>query len=81
MGTHPHTSTGMGSGNFPDFVGGYSGYVKRMRVLGNNLILRFPEWVNGYSDEYECYDVYYIGDYVQDPEFYYGGPGRNPICP
>ncbi|KAI3454118.1 hypothetical protein Pfo_010781 [Paulownia fortunei] len=81
VGTHPHTSTGMGSGHFPDYVTGNSGYVKRMRVLENNLILRFPQWVNGYSDEYDCYDIYYISDYVEDPEFYYGGPGRNPKCP
>ncbi|KAL6528770.1 hypothetical protein OROMI_028946 [Orobanche minor] len=78
---HPHTTTGMGSGHFPDFVFGNSGYVKRMRVLENSMVLRFPQWVNSYSDEYDCYDVYYISDYVEDPEFYYGGPGRNPICP
>ncbi|GFP81994.1 hypothetical protein PHJA_000342700, partial [Phtheirospermum japonicum] len=78
---HPHTATQMGSGQFSDFISGYSGYVKRMRVLENGMILRFPQWVNSYSDEYNCYDVYYISDYVEDPEFYYGGPGRNPICP
>ncbi|KAK6116848.1 hypothetical protein DH2020_049414 [Rehmannia glutinosa] len=78
VGTHPHTSTGMGSGGFSDFVFDNSGYVKRMRVLENNLILRFPQWVNSYADEYECYDTYYLSDYVEEPEFYYGGPGRNP---
>ncbi|XP_073051381.1 protein neprosin-like [Primulina eburnea] len=81
VGTHPHTGTGMGSGHFADYVSGDSGYVKRMRVLENNLILRFPQWVFSYTDEYDCYDTYYISDYVQDPEFYYGGPGRNPRCP
>ncbi|KAL3818978.1 hypothetical protein ACJIZ3_004883 [Penstemon smallii] len=81
VGTHPHTSTGMGSGHFPDYVTGNSGYVKRMRVLENNMILKIPEWVNGYSDEYDCYNIYFIHEYVLDPEFYYGGPGRNPLCP
>ncbi|KAG8381834.1 hypothetical protein BUALT_Bualt05G0014000 [Buddleja alternifolia] len=81
VGTNPHTSTEMGSGQFPDWVSGESGSVKRMRVLGNNLVLKFPEWVNGYSDEYNCYNVYYIHDYVEDPEFFYGGPGKNPMCP
>lgn len=81
VGIHPHTATQMGSGHFADYVMGQSGYVKRIRVLLNNMILRFPQWVFTYSDEYECYDTYYISDYVQDPEFYFGGPGQNPRCP
>ncbi|KAH6831136.1 hypothetical protein C2S53_009331 [Perilla frutescens var. hirtella] len=81
VGIHPHTSTAMGSGRFPDYIMQTSGYVKRMRVLENNLILKFPQWVNLYTDEYRCYDVYYIHDYVPDPEFYYGGPGRSYLCP
>ncbi|KAL2517829.1 Protein of Unknown Function (DUF239) [Abeliophyllum distichum] len=81
VGTHPHTATGMGSGKFSDYITESSGYIKRMRILGNNLELKFPEWIYTYSDEYDCYDVFYLGDYVEDPEFYYGGPGRNPKCP
>lgn len=81
VGMHPHTATAMGSGRYPDFIMHSSGYVKRMRVLENNLILQFPQWVNLYTDEYRCYDVYYIHDYVEDPEFYYGGPGSGYLCP
>ncbi|KAL2544959.1 hypothetical protein Fot_14192 [Forsythia ovata] len=81
VGTHPHTATGMGSGKFSDYITESSGYIKRMRILGNNLELKIPEWIYTYSDEYDCYDVFYLGDYVEDPEFYYGGPGRNPKCP
>lgn len=80
-GIHPHTATGMGNGNFPDYVFGNSGYVKRMRVRQTILDLRFPEWVDTYTDEYKCYDAFYLGDYVEDPEFYYGGPGKNLMCP
>ncbi|KAL3633518.1 hypothetical protein CASFOL_022280 [Castilleja foliolosa] len=79
--TRPHTATQMGSGRFSDFIFGTSGYVKRMRVLENGMVLRFPQWVNSYTDEYRCYDLYYISDYVEDPEFYFGGPGKNPLCP
>ncbi|XP_058223053.1 protein neprosin-like, partial [Rhododendron vialii] len=78
-GIHPHTATGMGSGNFPDYMFGNSGYVKRMRVRQTILDLRFPEWVDTYTDEYKCYDAFYLGDYVEDPEFYYGGPGAGNI--
>ncbi|CAK9143966.1 unnamed protein product [Ilex paraguariensis] len=79
--SHPHTATAMGNGNYPDIIFDNSGYVKRIRVHENYPGLKFPEWVNAYSDEYDCYEVYYISDYVEDPEFYYGGPGRNPQCP
>ncbi|CAI9755695.1 unnamed protein product [Fraxinus pennsylvanica] len=81
VGTHPHTATGMGSGRFSDYIMQSSGYIKRMRVLRNNMELTFPQWINIYTDEYNCYDAYYLSDYVEEPEFYYGGPGRNYKCP
>ncbi|XP_041994110.1 uncharacterized protein LOC121744581 [Salvia splendens] len=34
-----------------------------------------------YADEYRCYDVLYVTDYVYDPEFYFGGPGKSWECP
>ncbi|KAL7164531.1 hypothetical protein ACSBR2_040436 [Camellia fascicularis] len=79
--THPHTKTNMGSGHFPDYISGTSGCVKRIRVQQNSLDLMFPPWVETYADEYDCYDVFYLGDYVDDPEFYYGGPGKCYKCP
>ncbi|CAA0838399.1 Protein of Unknown Function (DUF239 [Striga hermonthica] len=81
VGTQPHTKTEMGSGEFSDFVMQNSGYIKRMRVLQYDLVLKFPQWVFMYADEYNCYNYYFLSDYVDDPEFYYGGPGRSPICP
>ncbi|GFZ16688.1 similar to AslB [Actinidia rufa] len=80
-GTHPHTATAMGNGQFADYTRGDSGWVKRMRIEENSMELKFPEWVDTYADEYDCYDVFYLADYVDDPEFYYGGPGRNDKCP
>ncbi|KAK3438383.1 hypothetical protein EUGRSUZ_C03001 [Eucalyptus grandis] len=76
----PHTSTQMGSGQFP-ILEESSGYVKRIRVRDNSMILKFPEQIDHYTDEYRCYDVRYLGDYIEDPEFYFGGPGRNELCP
>ncbi|KAF4360741.1 hypothetical protein F8388_011462 [Cannabis sativa] len=81
VGHTPHSSTAMGNGRFPEGMYGNSGYIKRIRIHDNSLYLKFPEWVETYTDEYNCYDVDYVGDYIADPEFYYGGPGRNPICP
>lgn len=77
----PHTRTAMGNGQFPDYISGDSGCIKRMRIRENSLFLKIPEWVSTYLDEYRCYNAEYIGDYIEDPEFYYGGPGQNPMCP
>ena len=75
----PHTATAMGSGKFADPIFG-SGCIRSMRVRQNIAPLKFPDWVNAQTDEYDCFDVYYVGDYVDDPECYYGEPGRNTRC-
>ncbi|XP_050273156.1 uncharacterized protein LOC126716169 [Quercus robur] len=77
----PHTATAMGNGNFPLPYLCNSGCITRMRIHDNSPTLKFPDWVETYTDEYNCYDVMYVGDYIEDPEFFYGGPGRNYICP
>ncbi|KAL5071722.1 hypothetical protein RYX36_022609 [Vicia faba] len=78
VGHTPHTKTQMGNGQFSR---GNSASILRMRVHDNYPSLKIPEWVQYYSDEYNCYDFYYVSDYLEDPEFYYGGPGSNPMCP
>ncbi|KAH9619250.1 hypothetical protein KSS87_019432 [Heliosperma pusillum] len=73
---HPgHTSTEMGSGELgsPD---PRSGWTKRMRIRDNSMILKYPEWVSRYSDDYDCYATYLLWEYMDDPEFYFGGPGK-----
>ncbi|XLU62681.1 hypothetical protein S245_021890 [Arachis hypogaea] len=72
---YPHTKTNMGNGKFGSQP--YSAYFKRMRIHDNSESLKFPEYVDRYSDEYNCYDVRFLGDYVEDPELYYGGPGSS----
>ncbi|EEF45820.1 conserved hypothetical protein [Ricinus communis] len=52
-------------------------------AMGNG---QYPDGRFGYSgtlkNEYDFYRTLYVGAYIEDPEFYYGGPGtgRNPIC-
>ncbi|KAJ0013260.1 hypothetical protein Pint_20382 [Pistacia integerrima] len=41
----------MGNGEYPNPIFGDSGYMKRMRVLDNSRILKFPEWVSTYADK------------------------------
>ncbi|XP_061374740.1 protein neprosin-like [Gastrolobium bilobum] len=76
----PHTRTQMGNGHFATVYGDACS-VSRMRIHDNSATLKIPEWVAKFSDEYYCYDVWYMGDYIEDPQLYYGGPGRNPMCP
>ncbi|KAF7830489.1 putative neprosin [Senna tora] len=82
VGTSPHTRTQMGSGQFPTVpFWDYCGTVSRMRIQDNSAILKSPPLLQPFTDEYNCYEARYVSDYVEDPEFYYGGPGRNPSCP
>nr|XP_027120602.1 uncharacterized protein LOC113737597 [Coffea arabica] len=75
VGTHPHTATQMGSGQYSDWVSGNSSYIKRMRVIESFGALRFPDcYDTSYADEYDCYDTFYISESIADPEFYHGGP-------
>ncbi|QCD99088.1 hypothetical protein DEO72_LG7g368 [Vigna unguiculata] len=76
----PHTATQMGNGQFASVLD-YSSAITRMRIHDNSEALKIPEWTYDFSDEYNCYDVWYMSEYIYDPQFYYGGPGRNPKCP
>ncbi|KAL2317889.1 hypothetical protein Fmac_031765 [Flemingia macrophylla] len=80
IGHTPHTATQMGSGQFGSVLTDSSS-ITRMRIHDNSEALKIPEWVYDYSDEYNCYDGWYMKDYVEDPDFFYGGPGRNFKCP
>ncbi|KAI3822023.1 hypothetical protein L1987_09604 [Smallanthus sonchifolius] len=74
---HPHTATQMGNGYTPPAIYDTCGTMTRMRVEQNSGPLIAPEWSDVAVDEYRCYDILYMVDYVADPIFYYGGPGRN----
>nr|XP_043622257.1 uncharacterized protein LOC122593865 [Erigeron canadensis] len=80
--THPgHTATQMGNGERPPAIMDNSGTISRMRIESNSQPLMMPEWTYAVTDEDRCYDIMYLVDYISDPIFYYGGPGRNIRCP
>ncbi|PNY08967.1 hypothetical protein L195_g005508 [Trifolium pratense] len=81
VGHTPHTKTQMGSGFYGSWGYPVAASILGMRVHDNYPMWKIPEWVDKFSDEYNCYNVEYIADYVDDPLFYYGGPGRNIRCP
>ncbi|KAL8234493.1 hypothetical protein R6Q59_020593 [Mikania micrantha] len=82
VGTHPHTETAMGSGQFSDPISGTSGMMRMLQIEENSHPLKRPETLFAKSDEWECYDAYLVNEYVPEPVLYYGGPGgrRNPKC-
>ncbi|KAH0713027.1 hypothetical protein KY289_008986 [Solanum tuberosum] len=53
VGKHPHTKTQMGSGAFPVYISANTGFMKNMRILDNSMELRFPHYVDAYSQEYD----------------------------
>ncbi|KAL3500656.1 hypothetical protein ACH5RR_039749 [Cinchona calisaya] len=75
---HPHTKIGMGNGDF-SYIND-SGSVKRIRIVDNSLVLKYPGYVYPYADEIYCYDCFLFGD-VPELEFYFGGPSKNWRCP
>ncbi|KAJ9538254.1 hypothetical protein OSB04_030987 [Centaurea solstitialis] len=85
VGTQPHTSTGMGSGRFSDFIFRRSGTMTGMLIEENSNPLKQPEPETLYvsSDEWNCYDAYLLKEGVPEPVFFYGGPGsrQNRRCP
>ncbi|XP_019051659.1 PREDICTED: uncharacterized protein LOC104588257 [Nelumbo nucifera] len=76
----PHTSTAMGSGEFPAFMYGSACYIGHIRILDYSLTWKYPSWVYPLADEYNCYNAF---SWIEDtePTLYFGGPGRSFKCP
>ena len=78
----PHTTTAMGSGEFARTLHGSACYIEGVRIIDYSLALKYPERVDSWGDEDYCYSAYnYIKGYGVEPVFYFGGPGRNSLCP
>jgi hypothetical protein len=71
----------MGSGYYGSWGYPEAASILRMRVHDNSAMWKIPEWVDKFSDEYNCCSYEYIADYVKDREFYFGGPVRSIRCP
>ncbi|XP_021985731.1 uncharacterized protein LOC110881899 [Helianthus annuus] len=84
VGTHPHTETAMGNGQFSDHVFRRSGTITGMLIEANSNPPRQPDPETMFvsSDEWSCYDAYLLTRHVPEPVFLYGGPGgrNNPMC-
>ncbi|XP_062098504.1 protein neprosin-like [Humulus lupulus] len=77
----PHTTTAMGSGEAASALHGFASYVKNVRIMDYSMSLKYPEWVDTWADEDYCYSALNQVKYGVEPTFYFGGPGKNPLCP
>ncbi|KAK3438382.1 hypothetical protein EUGRSUZ_C02999, partial [Eucalyptus grandis] len=74
----PHTRTAMGSGEYSEAFHGRACYIKNVRIVDYSLSLKYPEMVQVYNDEVYCYNGNNHRDTpVDEPVFYFGGPGQN----
>ncbi|XP_054813496.1 uncharacterized protein LOC129314152 [Prosopis cineraria] len=77
-----HTTTGMGSGYFPEEGYGKASFFKELSIVDANNNLVSPKNFGIIVTNPYCYNITAY-DYSNDSGvyFYYGGPGRNPNCP
>ncbi|KAG6499068.1 uncharacterized protein LOC121996009 [Zingiber officinale] len=75
-----HTSTGMGSGHFPEEGYSKASYFRNIQIVDGSNHLSAPTGVGSFTEQSNCYNVQNgnNGDWGQ--YFYYGGPGRNSNC-
>ncbi|KAL3746829.1 hypothetical protein ACJRO7_015727 [Eucalyptus globulus] len=78
----PHTRTAMGSGKYSEALHGHACYINHVRIMDYSLSLKYPGMVQVYNDEVYCYNGNNHRDKpVDEPVFYFGGPGQNNFCP
>ncbi|CAH2044447.1 unnamed protein product [Thlaspi arvense] len=78
----PHTSTGMGSGQWAYYLWGDASFHTNVRIKDYSLQIKYPGRTNEYADEYDCYSTkLYRETYMSEPVFFFGGPGQNRRCP
>ncbi|KAL8241715.1 hypothetical protein R6Q59_012017 [Mikania micrantha] len=75
-----HTTTQMGSGQFPGQGYGRASYVRNILTLDRpNAPFTTPKDVNT-DHQPNCYDILTASDNNWGRFFYFGGPGRNGLC-
>lgn len=75
-----HTTTQMGSGQFPDAGFSKASYFRNIQVVDSSNNLKEPKGLNTFTEKSNCYDVEVSKNDDWGHYFYYGGPGRNPNC-
>lgn len=77
-----HTTTQMGSGHFPQEGYTKASYFKNVQILDETNNLRpVPAQHQTSVTEAHCYNIKLGQDSSWGSYFFYGGPGRNRMCP
>ncbi|KAL2249206.1 UNVERIFIED_CONTAM: hypothetical protein Sindi_2394300 [Sesamum indicum] len=82
--SHPnndHTSTQMGSGRFAEDGFGRASYFRNLEIVDADNSLGSAQDITTLAENTNCYNI--MGSYNNEwgTHFYYGGPGKNPLCP
>ncbi|KAL4326125.1 hypothetical protein GQ457_11G015110 [Hibiscus cannabinus] len=76
-----HTSTGMGSGHFPEEGFGKASFFRNLEIVDANNSLSSVHDILTLAANTNCYDIKNSYNNEWGTYFYYGGPGNNPQCP
>ncbi|MFQ6634992.1 hypothetical protein Gotur_010970 [Gossypium turneri] len=76
-----HTSTQMGSGQFPEGGFGKSSYFRNLEVVDADNSLSSVRDISTLAENTNCYNIRSSYNKEWGTFFYYGGPGNNPRCP
>ncbi|XP_011084725.1 uncharacterized protein LOC105166904 [Sesamum indicum] len=76
-----HTSTQMGSGRFAEDGFGRASYFRNLEIVDADNSLGSAQDITTLAENTNCYNI--MGSYNNEwgTHFYYGGPGKNPLCP
>jgi hypothetical protein len=76
-----HTSTDMGSGNYPSAGFGLAAYQRALRYVDTTRTYRTPS-MTAIRDDADCYDIALrtSSSSTWNPQFYFGGRGYNANC-
>lgn len=78
----PHTTTQMGSGEQSIYHWGHAAFIRKPRILGYSKEYDYPDPGQTFSRHPNCYSAEnYAEIRFTEPNFYFGGPGRNGFCP
>lgn len=75
-----HTGTQMGSGHYAEEGFGATSFFHSLQVVDASNNLRPVTNLKTLAEHPHCYDIRTMEDANWGAAFYFGGPGRNPLC-
>nr|XP_024377583.1 uncharacterized protein LOC112283283 isoform X2 [Physcomitrium patens]PNR53267.1 hypothetical protein PHYPA_009643 [Physcomitrium patens] len=76
-----HTATRMGSGQFPEKGFGQASYLRNIKFVDANNVLKTPLGMRTLAEHPACYNIQKGANAQWGAFFFYGGPGQNADCP